>query len=165
MHPIENIIETSMQQIKRMTEVNTVIGTPVDTGGGTVLLPVSKVTLGFVVGGGEYGSPSGTSPKHCGGAEADRFPFAGESTVGMSLKPLAFVTVEQGNVRVLPASPAGAVDKLTDFVPQMLKTLDRFASALIDKLNKKCENREKAHAVRETGGCFGEDLFEAEETE
>ncbi len=165
MHPIENIMQTSMEQIKRMVEVDTVIGSPVDTGCGTSLLPVSKITLGFVVGGGEYGSPAGTGPKRCGGEEADRFPFAGESAVGMSLKPLAFVTAEQGNVRVLPASPSGAADRLADLIPQMLKSLDRITSALIDKLDKKCENKRNGHTCPTHGEDCSRDRFRAEETE
>lgn len=142
MHPIENIIKTSMEEINRMADVNTVIGEPIDTGAGTVLLPVSKVSLGFTVGGGEYGSMSGTKKAAQQDAENSHFPFASLSAVGMCLKPMAFVTVEQGNVRVLPAAANCPTDRLTDLVPQVLKSLDRLATAMVDKLAKKCENRE-----------------------
>lgn len=176
MHPIENIMQTSMEQIKRMVDVNTVIGDPVDTGAGTVLLPVSKVSLGFIVGGGEYGSLAGTDSKRsCRDPEnaSKNFPFAGESTVGMSLKPLAFVTVEQGNVRVLPAAPSCAADRLADLIPQMLKSLDRITTALIDKMTKKCENKDAddpekqadAPAAIEHEFCCCADAYSAEETE
>ncbi len=174
MHPIENIMQTSMEQIKRMVDVNTVVGDAVDTGAGAVLLPVSKVTLGFVVGGGEYGSLSGTGSKRTERyAESDHFPFAGESTVGMSLKPLAFVTVEAGNVRVLPAAPSCMADRVADLIPQMLKSLDRITSALIDKLNKKCENKKDDPCGENRGRAGGKEecrcaasvRIEAEETE
>ena len=55
MHPIENIMQTSMEQIKRMVDVNTVVGNPIVTAGNTMILPVSKLSLAFLVGGGEYG--------------------------------------------------------------------------------------------------------------
>ena len=145
MHPIENIIESSIEQIKRMVDVNTVIGDAITAADGTLLLPVSRVSIGFAVGGGEYGEAEAAS--RCrrqseGAREADgRYPFTGATTVGMSLKPLAFLSVEQGNVRVIPAAPESAVDKLADLVPQVLKGMERFISAAVDKTDKKCENR------------------------
>ena len=45
MHPIENIMQTSMEQIKRMVDVNTVVGNPIVTAGNTMILPVSKLSL------------------------------------------------------------------------------------------------------------------------
>ena len=140
MHPIENIMHTSLEQIRSMTEVGTVVGEPIRASEDTVLLPVSKVSLGFIVGGGEYGSLSGTGGDRRGG-ESGNFPFAGESAVGMSLKPLSFVAVEQGSVRVLPASPSTAGDRFADVIPRMLDAFERLASAVIDNLTKKCENR------------------------
>ena len=145
MHPIENIIESSMEHIKRMVDVNTVIGDAVTAADGTLLLPVSRVSIGFAVGGGEYGEAGGKHKCHRQSdpaSEADvRYPFTGATTVGMSLKPLAFLSVEQGNVRVIPAAPESAVDKLADLVPQFLKGLERLLSSAVDKTDKKCENR------------------------
>ena len=53
-HPVENIMRSTMEQLRQMVDVNTIVGSPVETGNGTVLLPVSKVSMGFVSGGGEY---------------------------------------------------------------------------------------------------------------
>ena len=55
MHPIESMMTTAMEQIKQMVDVNTIIGDPVQTRQGNVILPISKVSFGFVAGGGEYG--------------------------------------------------------------------------------------------------------------
>ena len=55
MHPIENIMKSAMEEIKEMVDVNTIIGDPILTGNETMILPVSKVSLGFLSGGGEYG--------------------------------------------------------------------------------------------------------------
>jgi sporulation protein YtfJ len=145
MHPIENIIESSIDRIKRMTDVNTVIGEAITAADGTLLLPVSRVSLGFAVGGGEYGGTEASSrcrSRSESPADADsRYPFTGAATVGMSLKPLAFLSVEQGNVRVIPAAPESAVDKLADLVPQFIKGMERILSAAVDKTDKKCENK------------------------
>ncbi|MBQ5488472.1 MAG: hypothetical protein IIT70_06430 [Clostridia bacterium] len=139
MHPIENIMQNSMESINRLADVNTVIGEPIDAGMGTVLLPVSKVSLGFTVGGGEYGSRGGTKAKDPSPCEGE-FPFAGVSAVGMCLKPMAFVTMEQGNIRVLPAQPDCPGDRIADLVPQVLKSIDRLLTAVVDNMAKKCEN-------------------------
>ncbi|MBO4879014.1 MAG: GerW family sporulation protein [Clostridia bacterium] len=174
MHPIENIMQTSMEQIKRMVDVNTVIGDPIATGENTVLLPVSKVSLGFIVGGGEYGSTSGTKRNDRDASPGGHFPFAGESTVGMSLRPMAFVTVEQGNVRVLPAAPVCLADRFADIIPQMLKSLDRLTTAVIDNLTKKCENSDNENCCGESenprgyceeGACCAGEDYGPEEAE
>ena len=47
-HPVENIMRSTMEQLRQMVDVNTIVGSPVETGSGTVLLPVSKVSMGFV---------------------------------------------------------------------------------------------------------------------
>ena len=51
-HPIENIMETTMAKLREMVNVNTIVGDPVMITGETMVLPVSKVSLGFVSGGG-----------------------------------------------------------------------------------------------------------------
>lgn len=123
-HPIENIMQSSMEHIKRLADVDTVIGTPFHTEDGTLILPVSKVTLGAVVGGGEYAM---TPAKRCA-AEArceGGYPFMGASAVGMSLTPLAFLSVREGGVRVLPARQDCAADRLVDLLPQFMETAER----------------------------------------
>ena len=57
-HPIENMLRTTMEQLKQIVDVNTVIGTPVAVGD-AVILPVARVSLGFLSGGGEYEALTG----------------------------------------------------------------------------------------------------------
>ncbi len=145
MHPIENIIGSSMEQIKRMVDVNTVVGEPVMTANQTMILPVSKVCIGFVVGGGEYGrmanAKKAASMANESKNEQDndrRFPFAGTATVGMCLTPLSFETVEEGNVRVLPAKQDCAGDRLMDMLPRVLKSLEKLMNVGVDCIKQKC---------------------------
>ena len=53
-HPIGDLMQTTLENIKDMVDVNTVIGEPIPTGGGATIIPVSKVTFGFVAGGGDF---------------------------------------------------------------------------------------------------------------
>lgn len=123
-HPIENIMQSSMEHIKRLADVNTVIGNPIITEDNTMILPVSKVTLGMIVGGGEY-SASQDDRKRSDVIVNNDYPFIGASTLGMSLTPLAFLAVQNGNVRVLPAKQDCASERLIDFIPQIIDMAER----------------------------------------
>ena len=89
--PIENLMSTTMENIRDMVDVNTVIGDPVQTPDGSTVIPVSRVSFGFVSGGGEYGT---TQPK---------LPFAGGAGTGVSVNPMGFLVVNDGDVKLLPA--------------------------------------------------------------
>ena len=142
MHPIENIMQTSMEQIKRMVDV-------------TMILPVSKLSLAFLVGGGEYGHMC-SAKKAADEANRDsRFPFAGTSAVGMCITPLAFITEEQGNVRVMPADRKSSTDRLVDMIPQVLKCVEKLINTGIDCINKKCAcaDSEKKQNQKTNSNC------------
>jgi len=62
-HPIEGLMNTAMQSIKEMVDVNTVVGDAVETNDGTVIIPVSQVSCGFAAGGGEYDVSGGNGSK------------------------------------------------------------------------------------------------------
>lgn len=108
-------MKTAMETLKTMVDVNTVVGDPVETQDGTVIVPVSRVAFGFAAGGGEYGT-AGTDPE----AEAVAFPFGGGSGAGVSVAPVGFLVVQPGDVRMLPVDGATPVDRLIDLVPQMV---------------------------------------------
>lgn len=130
-HPIENIMKTTMEQLKEMVDVNTIVGTPILTTGETMILPVSKVSMGFFSGGGEYGQQekqSGKSPIARSGEELGgegSYPFAGASVAGMTLTPLAFLSVTGCNVKVLPASSHCTLDRALELLPESITTLEQ----------------------------------------
>ncbi len=123
-HPIENIMKTSMEQIKEMVDVNTIIGSAILTDQENMILPVSKVSLGFLSGGGEYGA---ASPVRRSGEALDgndiRYPFAGTSVVGMSLTPMAFLAVNNNEVKVHPANYSCSVDRLIELLPNSIERI------------------------------------------
>ncbi|MCY0882123.1 MAG: GerW family sporulation protein, partial [Firmicutes bacterium] len=91
-HPIEGLMQTALQSIKGMIDVNTIVGDPVKTPDGSTIIPISRVSVGFAAGGAEYGP---------GPTLKDRYPFGGGSGAGVSVHPVAFLVAYQGNVRLL----------------------------------------------------------------
>lgn len=114
-----------MEHIKKLADVNTVIGTPLMAEEGTMILPVSRVSLGMLVGGGEYLMAQAGKRSSVEINVDGNYPFIGASMVGMSLTPLAFLSVQNGTVRVLQAKQECPSDKLIDIIPQMVETAER----------------------------------------
>ena len=138
-HPIENIMKTTMEQLNEMVDVNTIIGTPILTTGETMILPVSKVSMGFFSGGGEYGQqdrPANRAPIIRSGEEIScehGYPFAGASVSGMTLTPIAFLSVNGGNVKVLPACSHGTLDRALELLPESITTLEQAIRGMCTK--------------------------------
>ena len=83
---IKNLIDGAMEKIKVIVDSSTVIGEKVETNDGTTIIPISKVTVGYVVGGGEYSDLSARRV-------ANNYPMAGGSSGGMSLTPVGFLII------------------------------------------------------------------------
>lgn len=131
-HPIENIMKTTMEELREMVDVNTIIGDPVMTGNDTVIVPVSRVCLGFLSGGGEYSAKCGPG----GMQEGVEHPFAGASVAGMNLTPMAFLAITNGNVRVLPANYNCTIDRIIEMVPESLRHLEHVIKCACEKRGK-----------------------------
>ncbi len=116
-HPIESLMNTTMVQLKDMIDVNTVIGDAVETKTGTVIVPVSRVSFGFVAGGGEYGSEDEGE-----NAEGD-LAFAGGTGAGVTVQPVGFLVVEAASVRLVPVDDRAMLDRILDMTPQLLDQL------------------------------------------
>lgn len=115
-HPIENVMRTTMENLKDMIDVNTVIGEAVVSGDGITIIPISKVSFGFVAGGGEYGLAEPPKPALSG----DVLPFAGGTGAGVSVSPMGFLVVGNGHVRMLPANFNTPIDRIVEMVPQLV---------------------------------------------
>ena len=106
-HPIGNLMNTTMEMI----DVNTIIGDPITSSDGTLIIPVSKVSYGFASGGSDL--PTKKENKDC---------FGGGSGAGVTIQPVAFLTVYQGDVRLVSVdSEEGTADKLVNMIPDVLK--------------------------------------------
>ncbi|HYG59198.1 MAG TPA: GerW family sporulation protein [Symbiobacteriaceae bacterium] len=115
-HPIQGLMKTAMESLKGMIDVNTVVGDPVETQGGDVIIPISRVAFGFATGGGEYAT-------HDGNPETAEFPFAGGSGAGVSVQPVGFLVVGQTGVRMLPVEGGQPIDRLIEMAPQLIEKL------------------------------------------
>ncbi|MEL7608543.1 MAG: GerW family sporulation protein [Bacillota bacterium] len=148
-HPIENIMKTTMEQIKEMVDVNTIIGSPIMTSKETMVLPVSRVSLGFLSGGGEYGR---VAPVHRSAdavrVDEERYPFAGVSVAGMSLTPMAFLSVSEGCVKVLPAHYNCTLDRIIEMVPHSLMEIEKMICKAMDG-KKGCASEEEKDGAHE----------------
>lgn len=124
-HPIQGLMKTAMESIKDMVDVNTVVGDPVETPDGSVIIPISRVSLGFAAGGGDY-ETRGQGQSGQGEEGGSTLPFAGGSGAGVSVQPVAFLVVGGGQVRLLPVDSRAIYDRLIDLAPQVLEYLDCF---------------------------------------
>ncbi len=107
---IKEIVETAVQNLSKIAEVNTIVGQPLVTMDGTTILPVSQITFAFMAGGGEYGNKSA---KRGFGKDPDA-NFAGGSGGGASLTPVCFLVVSDGAVKVIEADKTNTIDKIFD---------------------------------------------------
>lgn len=115
-HPIERLMASSMTKIKSLVDTDTIIGNPVKTPDGTVVIPVSKVTLGFVTGGGEYSDINNNK-------KMETFPFAGGSGGGISVSPIGFLVDNGKTIKIMPINGENAYDKLLEIVPELIESL------------------------------------------
>ena len=116
-HPIDNMMQTTMENIRGMVDVNTVVGAPVTGTKGTTIIPISTVSFGFIAGGGEYAAEDAKNRPMA----TDAFPFAGGSGAGVSVQPVGFLVVGDGTVKVLPAQTSGAMERVVEMLPQILE--------------------------------------------
>ena len=115
---IDSILEKTAEQLTGLVDVNTVIGKPVFSASGAQIIPFTKVTMGFLSGGGEYGEVKAVK-------EDESFPFAGGAGTVINIKPCGFLIDDGKNCRLV---------KVTD---DPIDGLIENAGSLIDKITQK----------------------------
>ena len=116
-HPIGELMQTAMASIKDMVDVNTVIGDPVVASTGATIIPISKVSFGYVTAGGDLACED----KKRAPAEHSEFPFAGGSGAGVSVQPVGFLVVSGETVRMLPAQSLTVADRMVELLPTVVE--------------------------------------------
>lgn len=140
-HPIESLMTNAMNSIKDMVDVNTIIGDAIQVGDGTVIIPLSKVTFGFAAGGTEFSCRTKES-KRDRQDEENKLPFGGGSGAGVTINPVSFLVVQKDSVKLMPVSHKGNVDKLLDYIPDMIEKADTMLNKIIDKKDKSRDESE-----------------------
>ena len=125
---LPNMLDKTLSKLREMVNVNTVVGDPIITQDGVTIIPVSTVSVGFGGGGSDFVSKNVNHKEN---------PFGGGVGGGIKVKPVAFLIVKDGSVRMLPvAAPANTTaDRIVEMVPD---TLDKIV-AFIDSHTKKKE--------------------------
>lgn len=114
-HPIDNLMKTTMEHIKEMVDVNTIVGDAIESKDGSIIIPISRVSFGFASGGSEFNS-------NC---KEDRikYPFGGGSGAGVTVRPIAFLVIKNDSVKLLPVEYDNPIDKVIDSIPQLIETI------------------------------------------
>ena len=146
-HPIEGLMVTAMNSIQDMVDVNTIIGEPIETSNNIIIIPISKVGFGFASGGSEFRGEAldEYSKKEKEESIQYRLPFGGGAGAGVSISPVAFLVVQQNSVKLLPVEHCSAIDKLLDYVPDLMEKLNTYMNKTMQ--NKKEEKKEEAKRV------------------
>ena len=112
-HPVNDLLQTTMEKIRDMMDANTVVGKPIEVGGVTVV-PVCKISIGYGSGGSDFSQKS-QKPENPNA-------FGGGAGMGVSIVPVSFLIIQEGNVRVVSVEPpqATTVERVIDMVPNVV---------------------------------------------
>lgn len=116
-HPIENVIEDTLANLKSIVDISTVVGDAIKTPDGNTIIPVSKVILGYVGGGGEYKDAKSTKINP---------PFATGSGAGVSVIPIGFLIENNGEIKYVPT-------ECSDNLTKVLDVATKFCEGLVKK--------------------------------
>jgi sporulation protein YtfJ len=138
-HPIQGLMKVAMENIKEMVDVNTIVGDPVETPDGSVIMPISKVGFGFAAGGSEFVTDSeieiegGISKTDALNARV-ALPFGGGSGGGVSITPIAFLVVGKNGVKVVPLdNQTHIMERLIDSAPQVVDKIQSMIKGMSTK--------------------------------
>ena len=113
---IKNVINETLKNFSYLTDANTVVGTPVCTGNGSTVIPITKMTVAFLSGGGQYGEVKLFQPNK-------NYPSSTASGGVASVKPCGFLVEKEGSVSFLNC-PDNVFDKALNFVDKVIGELN-----------------------------------------
>jgi sporulation protein YtfJ len=108
-------MDNAFTKIKTLVETDVIVGTPVTTADGVSIVPVSKITMGFLTGGGEYSDMSRQTYAE--------YPFAGGSGAGVSVSPIAFLVSDGKSVKLVSVDEKSAFDKILNLIPETIASI------------------------------------------
>ena len=108
-HPIQGLMNVTMDKIRQMADSNTIIGKPIKTDDGTTILPVSRISFGFASAGTDFDGKNA----------ANKDLFGGGSGAGVNIQPVAFLVVKDGCVRTIQLSDgSNTIDRALTMLPE-----------------------------------------------
>lgn len=150
-HPIEGLMTTAMNSIQDMIDVNTIIGEPIETSNNIAIIPISKVSFGFAAGGSEFkGETVDEYRKKEKEEEVQyRLPFGGGSGAGVTINPIAFLVIQGENVKLMPVNYSSSIDKLLDYIPDVLEKTNNMINKCVQKSKEKVEESSKDESINQ----------------
>lgn len=130
-HPIEGMMDTTLEKIKQMVDVSTIVGDPITSPDGTIIIPISKISYGFASGGSDFACKN----------QPEKACFGGGAGAGVSINPVAFLTMANGNVHLLQVDPYNSsADRIVGMVPDIVDKV----SELVKGKKKKAQQAAEA---------------------
>ena len=123
-HPIKDLMGITLEKLKEMVDVDTIIGKPISLPDGITIIPVSKLSLGFASGGSDLPT---TKEKEL---------FGGGSGGGVSVQPVAFITINNGEIKLLQMSAPKEV-AIINSIPEIANKLSDIFSKNNNNSNEK----------------------------
>ncbi|HEX6594639.1 MAG TPA: GerW family sporulation protein [Bacillota bacterium] len=140
-HPIEGLMTTALENLKEMVEVNTIIGDPVESPDGSIIIPVSKVGFGFAAGGSEF-SPTQLDDS------TEMMPFGGGSGGGVSIAPVAFLVIHPTGIKMIHLDEQTHIyEKMLNLAPKAVDTIQQILNE--SQKNKKQQKQRTNHSSKQ----------------
>ena len=116
LNQIEELMECTLDRMRGMIDINSIVGSPINSGT-TTIIPISRVGFGFVSGGGEY---SESLPK-----VNENMPYAGGSGGGVSIKPLGFLVIDRDGSKYISIDEEEADGSWKDLIKASINVLKK----------------------------------------
>lgn len=137
-HPIQELMANALGKMREIVDSNTIIGAPITAGDGVTILPVSKISFGFVSGGTDFAT------------EKQKDLFGGAASSGASITPVGFLVIRGTNVRLIQLAEGGqTIDRVLNMVPEVMDKVEGF----INKATKKEDNWPRGGSARDGGSA------------
>ncbi len=146
---ISSIIDTSLEQIRNVVDANTIIGTPINTAGGTTVIPVSKVMIGFASGGVDYLSKNMKKAAEESGQRQSPMAtnFGGGGGTGITVQPVGFLVISaSGDVQLLNVSAqqgsGDKIDQISGIIEKSPEIISKIKAIFSKNKDEKTESKE-----------------------
>ena len=124
-HPINDLLNISLDSVIRMVDTSKIVGTPIDLGNNRFIFPISKVSFGFGAGGSEFTNASPDKRKTFFNSEISEeiFPFGGGSGGGISINPSSFILVNNDEIKIVNSEGANSlVERILEVIKESISS-------------------------------------------
>ena len=115
-NPVSSVLEETLSNLKSIIDIDCIVGEPIKEGG-CVIIPISKVSIGFVSGGGEY-------KKEKIKFKNPKYPFAGGSGAGCNISPIGFLIINNIDVKFISTEDKTGIGKVFDFADKIANKIN-----------------------------------------